>query len=266
MHIDRDDWRTWCPTLAPWLEAQLSEVALEGFHAGVEPTWLEWLDERTAPHAERPLIGNFEIFLKQKFDGIRVVHATRLADLRDLRQFGLRAWSPDELRHAAQNAYGDQTDTRSLRCAIEQNAPEHRGGRVYTFPSLSHALSTYGGSRTGRLPSFALSGGEFLGSVGAMLALADHPLRNQRAYFIACNLPWTSIPENTLELLISDLLSTLLIWRFLAPDDYRMEGSVECINTEQDIPPKQIVAISNVEPLRMRNDLAPSDIAWESVL
>lgn len=263
MYLDLDDWRVWCPEFAPWLKAQLSPEALDEFHEGVEPAWLEWLDARSVPFAEGTLVERFETLLKQRFQGVRVVHATRLMDLSGIREAGLRAWSANELRLAAQNEYGDQTDAESLRRAIEQSMPEDRGGKVYTFPSLSHALDAFSGSIPGRLPSFARYGGEFLGAVGAMAGLADYTLRDRRAYFIACNLPWMSIPGNTLARLIDDVLCAVVIWQLLDVNNYRMEGSSDCIHTELDIPPEQIDAIADVESLREREDLTPADIVWQ---
>ncbi len=263
MYLDRDDWRSWCPELVPWLEAQLSREALDDFHEGVEPTWLEWLDTRTARVSEGTLVERFKVLLKQRFHGVRVVHATRLRNLHGIRESGLRAWSAAELRGAAQTKYGDQTDAESLRRAIEQSLPEHRGGKVYTFSSLSHALSTYGGAMPGRLPPFTLSGGEFIDAVGAKVGLADHAQRDHRAYFIACNLPWSSIPADTLAWLIGDLLCTVVICRFLDTDDYRMEGSLDCIHTERDISPEQINAVADVESLRQHQGLVPADIVWQ---
>lgn len=263
MYLDRDDWRAWCPEFARWLEAQLPQEALDGFHDGVKPTWLEWLSARAVPDSEGILVRRFETLLKRRFRGVRVVHATRLKDLREIRESGLRAWSAEELRVSAQAEYGSQANVESLRRAIEQNLPEHRGGKVYTFPTLSHALGNYGGAMPGRLPSFARDGGEFLHSVGIMAGLVDHERRVHHAYFIACTLPWTSIPEETLAWLVGDVLHTVIIWRFLSVENYRMEGSFDCIHTERDIPPEQIDAVADVEALREREDLKPADIVWQ---
>jgi hypothetical protein len=44
-----------------------------------------------------------------------------------------------------------------------------------------------------------------------------------------------------------------------------MLGSVECISTTRDIPPKQIQLVADVEHLVGRKDIARSEIRWERV-
>ena len=266
VYIARDRWEEWCPRFSSWLEGQISPEAIGGFHAAVEPDWLTWLDQRVRNVSEGRLVCQFGALLRECFQGVEVVHATRLEDLSEIQRLGIKAWSAQELRQSAEAAYGGQVPDEALQRAIHLSRPDHRGGKVYCFTTLSHAREKHDGLKSGRVPEFAHSGGEFLRSVGRAIGINGFKNSGHRAYLLLCNLPWTKIPQETLEFLIEDILCTVLTWRFLdaSGETYRLEGSLECVHVEGDILPQEIAAFADVEALCDRNDLKLSDIEWQA--
>lgn len=268
MYLKIDDWRRWCEALAPWLDQRLHPVVLQRFHEAVQPDWLTWLDAEQAAQTgtNESSQALFAPYLHAAYRGVRVFHATRLPDLNAVREQGLRAWSADELRMAARDALGTEVAADQLERSIALNDPNHRGGRVYSFASLSHALGTLGGHRPGRLPSFARLGGEFLGSVAEQAGLGEpHTRRPGRAFFLACDVPWESMSDGLIGGIARDVLTSLLTWRFLDVSGYSMVGTYECISTHCDIPRESIHAVADVEQLVDRTDVSPEEIRWENI-
>lgn len=267
MYIDRGEWAQWGPQLENWLDKRFSRDVLSRFNSLVEPNWLAWLDAQ-----QSDLDGNrqdsVELFgqeLRKRYLGVTVFHATRLVDLDGVRQIGLRAWSADDLRKQAHSIFAKATEADKLRDAIEQSNPEHRGGRVYSFASLNHALGRQDESMPGKLPSFAVLGGEFLTSVGLRdgVSVSRELQEHRRGYILACNLPWERLDTNNFSFLAKDILQTVIILRFFDTTAFNMLGDRECISTMFDIPREDIKFFADVEDLKERNDLAISDITWQ---
>ncbi|HUD42597.1 MAG TPA: hypothetical protein VMR06_11470 [Dokdonella sp.] len=267
LFLEIDDWRRWCESLAPWLDQRFHPTVLERFHEAVQPDWLTWLDAEQAAQtgtndSSRAL---FAPYLHATYQGVRVFHATRLPDLNGVRAQGLRAWSADELRLAARDALDAAVAPVQLERSIALNDPVHRGGRVYSFASLSHTLGTLDGDRPGRLPAFARQGGEFLGSVAEQAGVGEHYTRRPgRAFLLACDVPWESMSDDLASGIAHDVLTSLLTWRFLDVSAYSMLGRYECISTHRDIPPESIQAFADVEHAVDRTDVKASEIPWQA--
>ncbi|TMN24161.1 hypothetical protein [Pseudoxanthomonas sp. X-1] len=262
MYIALDDWRRWAPDLATWLEERFDTEVLEQFDSNVEHDWLDWLDLRQAQIDGNHLdsVALFEQVVRGRYAGVKVIHATRLVSLDSVREHGLRAWSEQELTEQALERFSGAADGRRLGIAIEHCNPRHRGGRVYSFASLQHALGTPHEDRSGKVPSFALHGGEFLAAV-AMRSGIEEQLPGH-GYLLACNLPWAWLDRDQITTLTKDILLSAITTRFFNPGDYRMVGSHECISTTRDIPPRHIELVANIEDLRDRDDLTAEDIPW----
>lgn len=267
MYICRDDWRVWGPELAFWLDTRFNRDVLDRFDLSVDPDCLTWLDQQQAniDGRDQDSVELFGQMLRYHYRGVKVFHATRLTNLDAVRRHGLRAWSAQDLKRQAHAMYGKTTEEEKLRRAIELNMPEHRGGRVYSFASLNHALGTHQ-NMPGKLPSFALNGGEFLACIGKQNGVKGNGEQQDsgRGYFLACNLPWDCLESRDFHWLSKGILLDVITCRFFDTNEYSMFGDRECISTMCDIPPDNIELVSDVEELRQRNNLDPSDITWQS--
>lgn len=263
MFIAIDDWCRWGPELTAWLEERFDADVLRRFNPNVEPNWLDWLDHQQAKMDGE--YGNsvalFEEVIRNRYAGVKVIHATRLTNLDTVRECGLTAWSEQELIDQARDRYSGIAEGSHLERAIQQCNPGHRGGRVYSFASLLHALGMTHGYQLGRIPSFARQGGEFLAHVASTCRIEESAPPG-RGYFLACNLPWAWLEIDQMTALAQDVLLTVITSRFFNPDDYNMLGSQGCIATRCDIPPRCIELIADVEALMNREDLTVGDIQW----
>jgi len=142
--------------------------------------------------------------------------------------------------------------------------PEFRGGRVYSFASLHHALQLEDDAG-GRLPSFCTQGGEFLVAVRAgLLGEPAEEADEARAYLFACDLPWESLEHDDVDYVVRTVLLDVLT--SMLPDrNYSMHGDRECLTTRQDVVPAWITKVADVEDLKFRRDLVPADIHWTSL-
>jgi len=262
MYIALDDWRRWGPDLATWLEERFDAEVLRQFDSNVKTDWLDWLDLRQAQidGHHQDSVALFEQVVRGRYAGVRVIHATRLVSLDTVGEHGLRAWSEQELTEQALERFSGAADSRRLERSIEHCNPRHRGGRVYSFATLQHALSTRHGDRSGKVPSFALHGGEFLAAVAMKTGIEER--LPGRGYLMACNLPWAWLEHDQITTLAKDILLSAITSRFFNPDDYTMVGSHESISTTRDIPPRHIELVADVEALRDRDDLTADDISW----
>lgn len=260
-----DHWQQWTLEFFPWLEKIFRSEVLSGFHEGVEPTWIEWLDnQQAAVESDRvDSVARFRTALTSAYDGIRVFHATRQRSLDDIARRGLRAWSAADLIHQERERFQGRIDPERLEAAIRQCGPEHRANRVYTFSSLGAVLGNQGDDALGRLPNFARHGGEFHHAVSVFLGIADQEEERQasRGYLLACDLPWELLPAPSIDALAADALQSLLTRRFLDPTRYNMLGQFQSVATEHDIPPEAIILAADVEQL-MGGDIRAEDIAW----
>ena len=262
--LDLGEWRTQCVDFVPWLEAQCRADVLERFREDKPDDWLSWFDQHASGlDGCMRIHDRFAAQLVARYPGIRVIHATRLDDPYVLRGSGLRAWSADELRATAQAEFASIVAPDVLASAIERCLPDHRGGRVYTFSSLLHALSMSRGSAQARLPSFTRIGGEFVAHVALEVGMSVERARSRgRAFLIACNIPWTGLDSKTRASLAEHLLCGVIIMRLLDPNEYSMDGGQDCISFSQDVPADCIDSFSDVEELLDRQELGPSDIKW----
>lgn len=262
MYLVLDDWAVWAPRFLPWLEERFSPQVLDAFNDGAEPSWLEWLDNQQADLDGRreDSVGLFEKEMLANFDGVRVFHATRLANVADLKRDGLRAWTAAELRQQAEGLRGNIESPHFERCVEECN-PDHRGGWVYSFASMHHALQLNDG-KDGRLPSFCLEGGEFLASVRREFGghAPEAPVE-ARAYLFGCDLPWHMLAANDLAYLSRTMLLDVLTSGLLE-GNFSMHGDRACLPTAFDIDPQFITEFADIEHLRERQDLSPADIPW----
>lgn len=263
--ISLDDWGSYGTELGAWLQRVFSPEVLKGFNDTVRPDWLRWLDEEQSAvdgvrHATKEI---FERHLRARYRGVRVFHATRLPDLDGIREHGLRAWSADELRSRAIAAFPEWAGRDALVDAIREANAAHRGGRIYSFASLNHALRANIGTG-GRIPAFAAFGGEFLGAVGNRIRSGRNGEIPQpgRGYFLACDLPWDLLESGTRAYLVEHILHSVIVVTLLDSDRYNMFGSWECISTCHDIPAAHITLYADVEGLVGREDLSPTDIQW----
>ncbi len=266
MYFVVDDWRQWGPELATWLDERFDAEVLRRFNSAVESNWLDWLDQQQAEvdgHYQDS-VGLFEQVIRDRYAGVRVIHATRLTSLDTVGEHGLRAWSEQDLIEQAVDKFGGSVEAKTLGFAIERCDPRHRGGRVYSFASLQHALGLPGENLPGKLPSFAVSGGEFLAAVAVETGRreTEELVSLSRGYFLACNLPWVWLESDQVTYLAKDILLTVVTSRFFDTDEYSMAGSLECIDTMRDIPPQNIELYADVEELRDREDLTSADIRW----
>ncbi|MEZ5456630.1 MAG: hypothetical protein R3F04_11060 [Lysobacteraceae bacterium] len=268
MYLEIDDFKKWGERLAPWLTQRFHPEVLARFGETVQPDWISWLDAEQATRtgtyesSKKP----FELHMQYSYEGIRVIHATRLDNLDTVRSSGLRGWSPSELRSAAYDRFRGEVESAMLERSIEGCLPDHRGGRVYSFASLSHALGLNYGNCVGSIPDFAIHGGEFLRCVALQAGLGvQNARRSGRAFLLACDVPWEFMPDGLVQGIAQDIFFNLLTWRFFDASRYSMLGSVECISTTRDIPPKQIQLVADVEHLVGRKDIARSEIRWERV-
>ena len=265
MYVALDDWMTWAPEFRPWLEQRFSPEVLAAFTANAEPTWLTWLDRQQAAADGRHQnsIALFEEVMRGSYLGVRVIHASRLVCIDSVIQSGLRAWSATDLRRQANDSLGDISPPTRLRQVVEVCNPDHRGGYVYSFPSLHHALLEPDEERGGRLPDFCSHGGEFLASVrrGLGLEAISHE-EETRAFFFACNLPWSLLAAEDVTWLAETMLLTVLTSSYLQ-GNFSMHGDRQCMTTTHDILPSNIALFADVEHLAGRDDLYPDDIPWQ---
>ncbi|MCC7228562.1 MAG: hypothetical protein IT507_17935 [Burkholderiaceae bacterium] len=264
MYLEIDDYKGWCDRLAPWLNQRFHPAVLERFYETVHPDWLTWLDAQQAAHTGTNESSNalFAPYLHGAYEGVRVIHATRLPNLEIVRDHGLRAWSPDELRKMARQAFGGEAERVALEESIEKCLPDHRGGAVYSFASLSHALG--GPDSPSSIPEFASEGGEFLRCVGLDAGLGRTRVRSSgQAYLFACDIPWQFMSEELVGGIAEDILRGLLVWRFFDVNSYSMLGSYVCISTSRNIPPERIQFVADVEHLVARTNVRTSEIRWE---
>jgi hypothetical protein len=174
------------------VQQRFSPQVLETFTADVEPDWLTWLDAQQAviDGHQQDSVALFEKEVRSIFRGIRVFHATRLSSVEPILRKGLRAWSADDLRQQAVEQFGDRAPMDRIWQVVQNCNPEHRGGRVYSFASVHHALGRNADDHGGKLPCFCLHGGEFIAHVSLGLQFDVAPSENTRPYLLACNLPW----------------------------------------------------------------------------
>ena len=263
MYVVLDDWQIWAPEFRPWIEQRFSPVVLEAFTAEAEPSWLEWLDAEQAAVDGYPQdsVTVFEGEMRAKFEGIRVIHASRLTSIEPIRQEGLRAWSAEDLRRQAQQLPSDRAGIERLRDVVRDCDPDHRGGYVYSFASLHHALRL-DDRNDGRLPCFCIHGGEFLAAV--RMGLDEHgiaPPEEGRAYLFACDLPWSILAGEDTRYLARTMLLNVLTSEFLE-GNFSMHGENECMTTSHDVRPEFIKEFADVEHLKHREDLSSTDIPW----
>ncbi len=259
-----DDWNRWCAEFDPWLDARFHRDVLRRFTENAHPTWLEWLDaEQSTFTGSECSVSLFRKTLVQRFQSIRLYHATRLSGLKELHKQGLRAWSPDELRHLARQTFSvPGMEPKRLTQAIEDALPDHRGGRVYTFRMLQGALDR------GRCSGFSKHGSEFLGAVARNLGHAGYlndVQDRKRGYLIACDVPWNVLESEVADWLARDALLTVVVYRFFYRGPYRMpmcDG--ECIPVSVSIPVSNIAAVADVESLLDRTDVTPHMLDWNA--
>jgi hypothetical protein len=266
IYLDLDDWTIWGSQFRSWLEDRYSVDVLSRFNASAEPTWISWLDEQQFNHdgIHRNSIDLFASELRKRYAGIKVFHATRLPDMVSVKEQGLRAWSEAELVALAHAAFDGVVQANDLEREIEASKPSHRGGLVYSFASLHHALGIHDANDGGKLPWFALHGGEFLQSVALHVGVVNYKEQQKalHAYILACNLTWEQLDEDVFNCLVEHVLSTVIICRLLDTANYRMSGSLECVATRYTIPPKNIEFFADVEHMKCRDDISPSEIPW----
>lgn len=260
MFIEFDNWRSWATEYSQWLDTRFDKSVLDRFSEKVEPGWLEWLDSEqskiTGPESST------ELFLEQleaKFDGVRLFHATRLPDIDRLRQDGLRAWSPDDLREMARQKF-NTAPRDELERAIALANPTHRGGRVYTFLLLRDAIP-------GRCVSFSTHGSEWLQAVGMALGAPLNELcTSTHAYLIALDIPWTPLDHRTRLNLAQDALLTTLTLRFFNPDRYSCPAPLgTCVSLNEDIPPSWIASVANLDDLVARDQVTADMLRWSNL-
>lgn len=265
MFIKRDDWPAWSAEMAAWLDQRFNGRVLAQFNLYVDGDRLTWLDEQQAlvDGCYQDSAELFEHLLSERYSGIQIFHATRLVDLDAVRQQGVRAWSKSDLINFAYKRFEGIVEAENLKRVIESCNPKHRGGRVYSFASLHHVLGIYDESELGRLPSFCVSGGEFIAAVGKCAGVHEEVAkRPDRGYILACNLPWSRLSPDDLRWIARDVLLTVIVDRFFGPTGYNMFGSSECVSTNYDILPEYIECVADVENLIGRSDLTVRDIAW----
>lgn len=264
MYVALDDWMTWAPEFRPWVEQRFSPQVLAAFTADAEPNWLMWLDRQQA-HVDgrhQNSIALFEDVMRSSYLGLRAIHASRLVSIDPIIQSGLRAWSATNLRRQANDLLHDIVSPDLLRQAVEASNPDHRGGYVYSFASLHHALEL-DEDCGGRLPEFCSHGGEFLTSVRRDLGLeATLHLGQARAFLFVCNLPWALLAAEDVTWLAQTMLLTVLTSSYLE-GNFSMHGDRECITTARDISPEHLAFFADVEHLVGRGDLRPDDIPWQ---
>ena len=254
MFLDWDRHPEWAAEASAWLIDRFGVPLLDRFRNAQVEDWLEWLDRE---HAEavgvhcRPVMEDFVVWL---------------VDFDTLRESGLRAWSGGDLRDRARSEFDNLVSEDQLNEAIEECAPDHRGGRVYCFSSLDYSLSMGEGTQPGHLPLFATEpGGEFLSCVRDELGLPwSAKTHNSKAYFLACNIRWDRLETEIRDGLIRDVLTTALVRLCFPHDNFTRQSSYECVSVNHDILPKEIDCISDVQHLVGRVDLVASDIAWSA--
>lgn len=263
MYVILDDWRTWAPQFRDWITQRFSPVVLESFTRNAEPSWLEWLDTQQAGvdgHLQNS-VSLFKIEVLRRYAGVRVFHATRMANLETVKEGGLRAWSSEELRNSAIHLSEDGVDPRILEQAIVKCDPETRGGYVYSFASLHHALGDPVDDASGSLPDFCRDGGEFLSCVRRQLGQKEISGPDTTAYLFACDLPWGLLEAEDLQYFAKTMLLTSLTEAYIG-EGFSMHGENSCVTTSRSIPPENIALFSEVENLLGRNDLRIEDIHW----
>jgi hypothetical protein len=267
MFLDWDRYAEWAAETGVWLDDRFGPALLDRLRPSEPDDWMEWLDREHAAGggATRSVVEDFSYWLRARYQGIRIVHATRLPGLTAVRESGLRAWTGGELRTRARAAFVNRSGEDQLNQAIEQCAPDHRGGRVYSFSSLDYAIDTSEGHLPGRLPQFATAGGEYFGCLRDRLGLHEgEETRAGRAYLLGCNMLWDRLESHIVNTLIRDALGTALVLRCFPQDNYTRRSSLECVSVDHDILPDEIEWVSDVEHLVGRTDLAVTDIVWSA--
>ncbi len=262
MFLKRDEWAEW-DWGSTWLDAHFAPSVLQRFDPDSGDDWFDWLDQEQSKvdGKRRSSVRAFEQFLFSQFSGVVVYHATRLPDLQRIREEGIRAWTADELRGMAQAEFGQRASPTALSNAIESCLPEHRGGRVYSFASLTHALGTCSLQERGKLPSFASKGGEFLRCVGmeAGVMSVENQTLSGRAFLLECCLPWDYLESDYKECLLQELLETVISARFCDTEVLAMTGSHVCVASMRDISPTDIMRVADLESCQ---NISVKDITW----
>jgi len=265
MFVSLDDWPNWSLELGDWLDRRFDPSVISALSASSEPDWLTWLDTQQAmlDGQHQDSVELFERVVHERYLGVRVIHATRLSNIGSVARDGLRAWSQEGLRTHALAMFGGVTEPANLERAIARCAPQHRAGLVYSFSSLHYALGQPE-FRPGRLPAFAVSGGEFISCVGLGLGnVACLPRAEmERGYLLACNLAWNRLDERDVLWLSKAMLLTVITSRRFDTAEYNMFGDRECIATAYDIAPRDIVQIADVEALVGREGITCGDVIW----
>ena len=266
MFLDWDRYEEWGAEAGVWLDNRFGAAILDRLRPSQPEDWIEWLDREHAAHggAAGSVVEDFSFWLHARYQGIRIVHATRLPGLNPVRESGLRAWTGEELRTRARAEFATQVAEHQLSQAIEQCAPDHRGGRVYSFSSLDFTLGMSEGHLPGHLPQFATAGGEYVGCLRDRLGLqGSEGARADHAYFLACNVLWDRLEPQIQMTLMRDALGTALVLRCFPQDNYSRH-TLECVSVHHDILPNEIEWFSDVEHLVGRTDLAVTDIVWSA--
>lgn len=267
--FERDNWPDWSKEFWPWVQRRFDPSVLARFHEGVEPTWIEWLDQEQAvlDNAFLDSATAFRSVLTDEYDGVRVYHATRQRSLDSISRSGLRAWSGVELSNSAHATFNARANRDALEAAIGRSQPDHRGGWVYTFSALSIALNIHDGLPGSRVPCFAKRGGEFLDSVSVELGIphVDELRAYTKGYLLACDVPWDLVPKDKLDWLARESLATVLTSHFCDTSMYNMVGGLECISFDVDLPPQSIVRFAEIDGL-VDNEFGIQDLIWRAFI
>ena len=256
-----DDWQNWAAELDPLLDTIYDRSVLQRFNEAVLPNWLQWLDDQQfAINGSAPGTEQIQAHLADRFLGLRVYHATRLKSLSDLRELGLRAWTPLELSQLAQRTFENHTQDQALlaKCIHCAN-PTHRGGRVYTFRTLSDALP-------GKCVCFAKSGSEWLEAVASCVGITGYVKtirETTQPYLVACNIPWQLLGPDNVHWLAKEALLTIITSRYFAIENYTMPcRSGVSISIDHSIPPEHITGVAELSELIDRDDLTADLLTW----
>jgi len=265
--LELDWWSTWPEEFEGWLDRRFDARVLNTLRENASPKWLQWLDTAQA-ELDGQQCSSVELFvpvLRERYQGLKVYHATRLKDLASVRLHGLRAWSAEELRRLAKEAFFASANPSTLELALDQADPNHRAGRVYSYASLGHALGTLDGSATGRIPCFSQDGSEYINHVGLRLGAQDGAAgdRRGRGYLLACLVDWECLGPIRVREFAELVLGALIVDRFFDACRYNLLGHVKCVSVLGGIPPAAISHYAETDSLIGRSDLAPTDLAWK---
>lgn len=266
MYLNWDEYEAWGPRCEAWLLGYSSDAALvSAAKVGVVGEWIQAIDRQTSLERGLPtsVAEEFLAWCRTEFLGVVIVHATRLKEVSQILAEGLRAWSAPELADYARREVGHSYDEYRVLSAVRDARADHRGGKVYSFSCLSHALGLERGAQAGRIPEFALLGSEFIRAFRANLGLAEmtEPLPG-RAFLIECGVRWNLLAASRQVDVGMAALQAAFHSMFPSEDNISYPG-FEYVSVEADLSPDAILRYADVEHLIECVGIATSEIQWQ---